>query len=87
MLYYVLFITISSNKHTSIIMPYLYLYYKTTIKVSHIINYTSKKYENIDTNICLQLGLISSCKMESRVSVESLLDAQVLDLATIHELW
>ena len=46
-------------------MPYLYLYYKTTIKVSHIITYTSKKYENTDNNISLQLGLISSCKLET----------------------
>ena len=36
-----------------------------TIKVSHIITYNSKKYENIDANFCLQLGLISSCKLES----------------------
>ena len=35
------------------------------MKVPKIIKYTSKKYYNIDTNICLQLGLISSCKLES----------------------
>ena len=46
-------------------MPYLYLSYKPTIKVSHIITSTSKKYENIDTNILIQLGLIISSKLET----------------------
>ena len=46
-------------------MPYLYLSYKTTIKVSHIITSTSKKYENTDTNFFPQLGLINYCKLES----------------------
>ena len=45
-------------------MPYLYLSYKPTIKVSHIITSTSKTYENTDTNICLQLGLIRFSKPE-----------------------
>ena len=48
-----------------IIMLYLYLSHKTTIKLSHIIASTLKKYENTDTNVWLQLDLISSCKLES----------------------
>ena len=51
--------------HLIIIMPYMYLSYKQIIKVSHIITYTLKKYENTDTNICLQLGLIIFSKLES----------------------
>ena len=51
--------------HLILIMPYLYLSYKPIIKVSHIITYTSNKYENKHTNICLQLGRISSYKQEN----------------------
>ena len=51
--------------HLIIFIPYLYLYYKPTIKLSHITTSNSKKYENTDTNIWLQLGLISSSKIES----------------------
>ena len=63
--FYPFYIQFFKQTHLIIIMPYLYLYYKTTIKVSQIITSTSKKYENIDTNICLQLGLISSSKLDS----------------------
>ena len=64
-LYSVLFTNNSPKKATFIIMPYLYLSYRTTIKVSHIITSTSKKYENTYTNTCLQLGLIHYFKLES----------------------
>ena len=42
----------------------MYLSYKPNIKVSNMIISISKKYENIDTNIFLQLGLISSSKLD-----------------------
>ena len=51
--------------HLIFIFPDLYLYYKPTINVSHIITYTSDKYENKHSNIYLELGLMGSYKMEN----------------------